>query len=101
MTTTPKSAGLHPTAQQLCDIHGISRRMYFNACKVRREGCEELNAAVIAGTVTMNLALSIIRFEHDSQRLILSELPSIKTREQFGFVALLYADWEARRRAAQ
>lgn len=32
------SADLHPTAQQLCAAAGISRRMFFNALKVRRNG---------------------------------------------------------------
>lgn len=90
------SADLHPTAQQLCDTHGISRRMFFNALKVRRQGCAELNAAVIAGTVSINLALSVVRFDHQSQRVILAELPGIKPRQQAGFIELLHADWEHR-----
>lgn len=36
------SADLHPTVNQICAMHGISRRMYFNALTVRRNGCEEL-----------------------------------------------------------
>ena len=83
------SADLHPTAQQLCAVAGISRRMFFNAMKVRREGCEELNDAVKDGSVTMNLALDLLAFDHDGQRVILAELPSIKPRQRAGFVELV------------
>ena len=83
------SADLHPTANQICASHGISRRMFFNAIRVRREGCEELNNAVKVGLVTMNLALDLLAFDHDSQRLILAELPSIKPRARTGFVEIV------------
>jgi len=79
-------AGLHYTADQLCKMQGISRRMFFNAIKVRREGCEELNNAVLNGSVTMNLALELLTFDHDGQRLILDELPSINSRKRARFV---------------
>ena len=64
------SANLHPTAQQLCTAAGISRRMFFNALKVRRKGCVELNGLVQSGNVSMNLALEVARFDHAGQRLI-------------------------------
>jgi hypothetical protein len=65
--------------------------MWFNALKVRRNGCEELHAAVMAGNVTINLAVALLTFDHDGQRLILAELPSIKPRERAGFVELVRA----------
>lgn len=77
------SADLHPTAQQLCAAAGISRR---NALKVRRNGCDELNELVKAGSVSMNLALEVARFDHAGQRLILAEFPTIKPRDRAGFV---------------
>ena len=83
------SAELHPTAQQLCDAAGISRRMFFNALKVRRSGCEELHDLVKSGDVSMNLALAVARFDHVGQRLILAEFPTIKPRDRAGFVALV------------
>ena len=85
------SADLHPTAQQLCAKAGISRRMFFNALKVRRNGCVELNSAVKAGSVTINLALDLLAFDHEGQRLILAELPSIKPRQRAGFVEIVRA----------
>ncbi|WP_426148623.1 hypothetical protein [Polaromonas sp. DSR2-3-2] len=83
------SADLHPTAQQLCTAAGISRRMFFNALKVRRNGCEELNDLVKSGGVSMNLALEVARFDHAGQRLILAEFPTIKLRDRAGVVALI------------
>lgn len=83
------SADLHPTAQQLCTAAGISRRMFFNALTVRRNGCDELNALVKSGGVSMNLALEIARFDYAEQRLILAEFPTIKPRGRAGFVALV------------
>ena len=83
------SADLHPTAQQLCTAAGISRRMFFNALKVRRNGCEELNDLVKSGDVSMNLALEVARFDHAGQRLILAEFPTIKPRNRAGFVELV------------
>ena len=83
------SADLHPTAKQLCVAAGISRRMFFNALKVRRNGCDELNDLVKAGSVSMNLALEVARFDHAGQRLILAELPTIKPRNRAGFVKLV------------
>jgi hypothetical protein len=83
------SADLHPTAQQLCAAAGISRRMFFNALKVRRNGCGELNDLVKSGNVSMNLALEVSRFDHAGQRLILAEFAAIKPRERAGFVERL------------
>ena len=83
------SAGLHPTANQICTMHGISRRMYFNAMKVRRNGCEELFNLVRDGGASMNLALEIARFDHDSQRLIMAELHDIKPHDRLAFVRLV------------
>lgn len=85
------SADLHPTAQQICDANGISRRMFFNANKVRRNGCDELNRAVINGDASMNLALEIARFDHDSQRLIMAEFHDIKPRDRLAFVQRVFA----------
>jgi hypothetical protein len=89
--TATKSADLHLTADQICKLHGISRRMWFNALKVRRNGCDELNAAVKDGSVTINLAFDLLAFDHPGQRLILAELPSIKPRERAGFVEIVRA----------
>ena len=83
------SADLHPTAQQLCTAAGISRRMFFNALKVRRNGCKELNDLVKSGDVSMNLALEVTRFDHAEQRLILAEFATIKPRNRAGFVTLV------------
>lgn len=63
--------------------------MWFNALKVRREGCEELNKAVHDGVVSMSLAVDLLTFDHSGQRLILAELPSIKPRERAGFVEIV------------
>ena len=83
------SADLHPTVQQLCTAAGISRRMFFNALKVRRNGCDELNDLIKSGGVTMNLALEVARFDHAGQRLIVAEFTTIKPRERAGFVKRL------------
>ena len=83
------SAALHPTAEQLCKMYGIARRMFFNALKVRRNGCDELNSQVLNGNVSMDLALAVAQFNHDSQRLILAEFPSMKPRARAGFVKML------------
>ena len=83
------SADLHPTAQQLCAAAGVSRRMFFNALKVRRNGCDELLGLIHRGDVTMNLALEVARFDHAGQRLILAEFVTIKPRERAGFVKRL------------
>ena len=83
------SAELHPTAQQLCGAAGISRRMFFNALKVRRNGCEELHDLVKSGVVSMNLALEVARFDRALQRLFVAEFPTIKTRDRAGFVELV------------
>ena len=88
------SADLHPTAKQLCAAAGISRRMFFNALKVRRNGCDELNDLVKAGTVSMNLALEVARFDHAGQRLILAEFPTMKPRDRAGFVELVRLGYE-------
>ena len=97
------SADLHPTAQQLCTAAGISRRMFFNALKVRRNGCDELNDLVKSGNVSMNLALEVARFDHAGQRLILAEFPTIKPRNLAGFVELvrLGHEQEAKQGGAQ
>lgn len=79
----------HPTAQQICDQAGISRRMFFHAVKVRNEGCVELNRAVRDGAVSMHLAINLLTFDHAGQRLILAELPSIKPRERAAFVEIV------------
>lgn len=87
------SADLRLTAQQLCNAHGISRRMFFNALTVKRNGCDELNALVKSGDVVMNLALEVAKFDHAGQRLILAEFPSIAPRKRAGFVRLV---WQSR-----
>ena len=83
------SANLHPTAQQLCTAAGISRRMFFHALKVRRNGCEKLNDLVKSGEVSMNLALAVARFDHAGQHLIMAEFPTMKPRDRAGFVELV------------
>ncbi len=65
--------------------------MWFNALKVRRDGCGELNKAVQDGEVSMSLAVDLLSFDHPGQRFILRELPSIKPRERFAFVKLVRA----------
>ena len=82
-------ADLHPSVQQLCAAAGISRRMFFNAVKVRRDGCDELIDLVQSGNVSMNLALEVARFDHALQRLILAEFPTMKPRDRTGFVELV------------
>ena len=81
------SADLHPSVEQLCGAAGISGRMFFNALKVRRNGCDKLNDLVKSGDVSMNLALEVAQFDHAGQRLILAELPTIKPRDRAGFIA--------------
>ena len=63
--------------------------MFFNALQVRRNGCDDLNALVKSGNVSMNLALEVARFDHAGQRLILAEFPTIKPRNRAGFVKLV------------
>lgn len=92
LTAAAQSADLHrPTVQQICDLAGISRRMFFLAVRVRDDGCTELNTAVRDGVVSMNLAVNLLTFDHAGQRLILAELPSIKPRERAGFVEIIRA----------
>lgn len=85
-TTAAKSADLHLTVQQICNIHGISRRMFFNALTVRRNGRNHFHALVKSGDAAMNLSQELTRFDHAGQRLILAEFPSIKPRDRAGFV---------------
>ena len=80
------SADKHSTAQQLCSAAGISRRMFFNALKVRRNGCDELIDPIQSGGVTINLALEVTRSDHAGQRLILAEFATIELQERAGFV---------------
>ena len=75
--------------QQLCAAAGVSRRMFFNALKVRRNGCAELLGAVQSGDVSINLALEVARFDHPGQRLIVAEFATIKHRDRAGFVKRL------------
>lgn len=63
--------------------------MFFNALKVRRNGCDELNNLVKSGDVSMNLALAVSGFDHAGQRLILAEFPTIKPRDRAEFVELV------------
>ena len=98
-----KGARVHsPTAQALADATGVSRRMLFQAAKLRRDGCAELVQAVQAGAVSMRLALDVATFDPIAQRLILCELPSLPQRDRAGFVALLRGDalYRAREGAA-
>jgi tryptophan synthase beta subunit len=85
------SADLHRTAEQICAAHGISRRLFFQALQLRKIGCTELIAEVQAGQLSMNLALQVARFDHESQRLILEAFEDIKPRQRLGFVNLLVA----------
>ena len=81
------SAGLHsPTVEAICRAANISRRMYFNAQKVHWAGCPELLRQVIDGEMTVNLALELVQFDHDSQRLIMAEFYDIPPRERLAFV---------------
>ena len=67
-TTKSYSASPHLTTDQICKLHGISRRMCFNAFKVRRDGCDELNTGVTGGHVAINLALVLLAFDRSNQR---------------------------------
>ena len=91
LSAAANSAALHPTAQQICAQAGISRRMFFLAVRVKEEGCEELNKAVRDGTVSMNLAVNLLTFDHAGQRLILAEFPTMKQRDRTGFVEIVRA----------
>ncbi|WP_309683033.1 hypothetical protein [Polaromonas sp.] len=88
-TAAPKCARVHQTAQQICDEAGISRRMFFQGQKVRRDGCAELWALIVSGDVPMSLALAVAQFDHASQRLILAEFPTIKSRKRAEFLELV------------
>lgn len=57
--------------------------------KIRRNGCDELHAAVMAGSLTMNLGLKVAKFDHVGQRLILAEFPTVKPRDRAGFVEIV------------
>lgn len=82
------SADLHPTAQQLCTAAGISRRMFFNALKVRRNGCDELNDLVKSGAgdvpdILAGLVMAAKGGDVQAARLILERiLPPVKAIEQ-------------------
>lgn len=92
MTAAAQSADLRrKTAQQICDQAGISRRMFFQGLRVKHEGSEELFKAVRDGAVSMNLAINLLTFDHDGQRLILAELPNIAPRQRTGFVEIIRA----------
>jgi len=95
--SSSQSADLHFTADELCKMHGISRRMYFNALNVRRNGCDELQRLVLDGDVSMNLALEVVKFDHASQRLILAEFPTINPRDRAAFVQRVRAANERER----
>lgn len=85
--TATLSARLHPpTVADICASAGISRRMYFNARTVHWAGCPELIRRMRDGDITMNLALELVRFNHDSQRLIMAEFHDIPSRERLAFV---------------
>ncbi len=89
------SARVHPTVDQLATLAGVSRRTMFNAIKVRRNGCDELIAAGIDGSVSLNLALAMLPFDHPSQRLILAELPTIPPKRRLGFIKILLGGVQA------
>lgn len=89
----PDGAGLHsPTVTDICRAAGISRRMFFNARTVQWAGCPELLRRVIDGEIAMNLALELVKFDHDAQRLIMGEFHDIPSRERLAFVRLV---WDA------
>lgn len=93
------SAPVHPTAQQLADSMGISRRLLFQAAAVHRYGCEELKEAARAGVLAMKHCETVAKaLPHDEQREFLSELPTMKPRELRDLLAILKGDLKYRAR---
>ena len=87
------NANLHRTRiADTCKQLGISRRLFFMAKQVRQRGCDELVAAVVDGTMSINLALQLCRFDPDSQRLLLNETAGMKPRGRTSFIRMLLAD---------
>lgn len=80
------SADLHPTAQQLCAVGGVSRRMFHTAVKVCREGRDELTDLVKAADGSKNPALALARFDNESQSFFLANFPTIKPHIRAGLM---------------
>jgi hypothetical protein len=92
------SAGLHPTAAQICETAGISRRMFFLAAKVQREACPELWLMVRDGRASMNLAVSLVDLfpSHKDQRTVLREFETLSVRERLPFAKRVAALMKSR-----
>lgn len=59
---------------------GISPRLIDYAAEVREKGVPELEAMVMAGTITVSAAALLSREPHDRQREILATTPPRKIR---------------------
>ena len=93
------SAPVHPTAQQVADSMGISRRLLFQAAAVHRYGCAELKEAARAGLLAMKHCETLAKaLPHDEQRGFLRELPTMTPRERHDLLAIIKGDLKYRAR---
>jgi hypothetical protein len=74
-------------AAQMAIEAGVSRRMIFLALKVRRLGCEEIHTMLRDGPLSMSLAAVLVDLfpNHDDQRTVIAEFPTLPVREWLGF----------------
>lgn len=84
------SAPVHPTAQQLADRAGVSRRLIFQAIAVHRFGCAELVKAACSGVLALKHCETLAKaLPHEEQREFLTELPAMSPRQRHDSLALL------------
>lgn len=96
------SAPMHPTAQQLADRAGVSRRLIFQAAAVHRYGCPELVKAAHAGVLAMKHCETLAKaLPHDEQREFLAELPTMSNRQRHDLLAIIKGDLMYRTRVSR
>ncbi|NMM77559.1 hypothetical protein [Acidovorax sp. SRB_24] len=95
------SAPMHPTAQQLADSAGVSRRLIFQAAAVHRYGCLELVKAAHSGLLAMKHCETLAKaLTRDAQREFLAELSTMTPRQRYDLLAIIKGDLTYRNRTA-
>ena len=77
------------TVSQAAKCAGVSVRLMYQSVSIRRNGCNELIDAVLDGRITTRLATMIIKFDHESQAVIVAGLRDIPQKQRAGVVELL------------
>jgi len=75
------------TVAELAAAAGVSRRLVFLIQKAHRDGCAEVFAAVLDGSLTGSLAAELVTLfpHHDDQRAMLAEFKTLPTRKHLAF----------------